>query len=537
MMRETQTSSFEERYRRALANPQLQRALGKATAKFTDARLEAASVFGADWELLRERARSIKAHTLDHLDYYLEQFATNVEGRGGQVFFASDAAEANRYITGVARERNIRLVVKGKSMLTEEIELNNALQAAGIEALETDLGEYIIQLAGERPSHILAPAIHKTRADVVELFNRKLLVQCPDDVEMITALARRTLRERFAEAGMGVTGVNFAVAESGTLALVENEGNIRLSTSLPRVHIALMGIEKLVPRLADLDVFLALLPRSASGQKMSSYVSLLTGVKNSADEEGPEELHVVILDNGRIKTLADPQLRESLYCIRCGACLNICPVYQKIGGHAYGWVYPGPIGAVLTPQLTDRRQAADLPFASSLCGACKDACPLKINIPDMLLHLRREIKENATGETLQSAASDEESMKQPSAKASAHTLRGADAGKWSFASLKRASAREAERLVFKLAASMMKSASRYQRAARLGRLARKLLGRKGTGGASAWPLSSWTRTRDLPPPAALSFREQWSVISKDGVADNRESQSDSTQDPRQITAD
>jgi L-lactate dehydrogenase complex protein LldF len=531
MMSETQTSSFEERYRQALANPQLQRALGHATAKFTDARLQAASVFGADWELLRERARSIKAHTLDHLDYYLEQFAANVERRGGRVFFASDAAEANRYITDVARERNIRLAVKGKSMLTEEIELNRALQAAGIEALETDLGEYIIQLAGERPSHILAPAIHKTRGDVVELFNRKLMVQCPDDVEMITALARRILRERFAEAGMGVTGVNFAVAESGTLALVENEGNIRLSTSLPRVHVALMGIEKLVPRLADLDVFLALLPRSASGQKMSSYVSLLTGVKNSADEEGPEELHVVILDNGRIKTLADPQLRESLYCIRCGACLNICPVYQKIGGHAYGWVYPGPIGAVLTPQLAGRQQAADLPFASSLCGACKDACPLKINIPDMLLHLRREIKENATGETLQSAASVEEPINQPSAKWSLASL------KWSLASLKRASARDAERLIFKLAASMMKSASRYQRAARLGRLARKLLGRKGTGGASAWPLSSWTKTRDLPPPAARSFREQWSVISKDGIAGNLESQPDPTPEPRRITAD
>src|SRR5215471_3355181 len=393
MSHEIQTDRFEDNYRRALANPQLQKALSNATTKFTMGRRIAVSRVGEEWEELRDRAREIKEHAVANLDGYLDTVSRNVEGLGGNVFWARDGQEATRFITGLARERGVKLAVKSKSMMTEEIELNHALAAVGVEAVETDLGEYIIQLAGERPSHIIAPAIHKTREDVSELFAEKLQVERMQEIERMTRLARRVLRERFAAADMGVTGANFAVAETGTIVLVENEGNIRLTNSLPRLHVAVMGIEKVIPRFEDLAIFLRLLPRSATGQQMSSYVSFLTGVKRSPAEEGPEELHVVILDNGRIDMLASPHLRESLYCIRCGACLNICPVYQKIGGHAYGWIYPGPIGSVLTPQLVGRDRAADLPFASSLCGACRQVCPIKINIPDMLLHLRHEIKE------------------------------------------------------------------------------------------------------------------------------------------------
>src|SRR5215831_9664912 len=395
MDHEIQTDRFPENSRRALANPQLQKALTIATAKFTAARSAAVADVGEEWQDLRDRARQIKEHAIANLDRYLEEFSSNVERLGGNVLWARDAAEANDIIRKLAVSNGVRLAVKSKSMMTEEIELNHALAAAGVEAVETDLGEYIVQLAGERPSHIIAPAIHKTRGQIADLFTEKLGAERTEEIEKMTALARNVLRHRFARAGMGITGANFAVAETGTIVLVENEGNIRLTNSLPRIHVALMGIEKVIPRLMDLSIFLRLLPRSASGQKMSSYVSFLSGVKQRPDQEGPEELYVVILDNGRTEALANTHLRESLYCIRCGACLNACPVYQKIGGHAYGWIYPGPIGAVLTPQLVGRERAADLPFASSLCGACRAVCPIKINIPDMLLELRYEIKEKA----------------------------------------------------------------------------------------------------------------------------------------------
>ncbi|HEX8117607.1 MAG TPA: LutB/LldF family L-lactate oxidation iron-sulfur protein, partial [Pyrinomonadaceae bacterium] len=386
--------TFVDNYRRALVNPTLQTALATATSKALDSRrLAVAEVGESDWEGLRERARAVKEHTIAHLDFYLAQLAGNVERAGGRVFWAQTAEDARSYITELAARRGVTVAVKSKSMMSEEIELNRALEAAGIEAVETDLGEYIVQLAGERPSHINMPAIHKTRGDVAELFNEKLGVELDGDIAQMAGLARRVLRCRFAEAGIGITGVNYAVAETGTVVLVENEGNIRLTNSLPRVHVALMGIEKVVPRLADVDIFLRLLSRSASGQKLCSYLSFLTGVKTSPGEEGPDEFHLVMLDNGRTRMLADPHLRESLFCIRCGACLNVCPVYQKVGGHAYGWVYPGPIGAVITPQMIGRERAAALPFASSLCGACHDVCPVKIDIPRMLLRLRHEIKE------------------------------------------------------------------------------------------------------------------------------------------------
>jgi L-lactate dehydrogenase complex protein LldF len=462
-----------------LANPQLQRALSGATARFIAHRRAAVSTIADEWEDLRRQARAIKEEALSNLDRYLSEFAANVERRGGRVFWARDADEANAYITALARDRGVKLAVKSKSMMTEEVELNRALTDAGVEAIETDLGEYIVQLAGERPSHIIAPAIHKTRHDVSELFSKKLHVERLDEIEAMTALARRVLRARFAAAGMGVTGANFAVAETGTIVLVENEGNIRLTTSLPRVHVALMGIEKVIPRFEDLIVFLRLLPRSAAGQKISSYVSFLTGVKKSGVEEGPDELHVVILDNGRIDILSNPDLRESLDCIRCGACLNVCPVYQKIGGHAYGWIYPGPIGAVLTPQLIGRERARDLPFASSLCGSCRDVCPIKINIPGMLLQLRSEIN---------------------------NPERAAVPAK---ARKRRRVVKVIERLGFKLWSAFMKDDVRYGRAARLARVAQQAL----MGGSRGLPVPGWSSARDFRPMAARSFREQWRDIA------------------------
>ena len=458
------TETFATRTHSALANAQLQNALRNAVAQHTSARSASLASFASEWEELRTAAKEIKDHTLQYLDYYLEAFARRVEHHGGKVFWADDAAAANAYIVELARRHGVSLAVKGKSMMTEEIELNHAFAAAGIEAVETDLGEYIVQLAGERPSHITAPAIHKSRSDIADLFHEKLQVECEAVPAEITRHARRALREKFARAELGVTGVNFAVAETGSIVLIENEGNIRLTTSLPRVHVAIMGIEKVIPRMSDLGVFLRLLPRGASGQKITSYVSILTGCKPSQFDGGPTELHVVILDNGRTQMLANPHLRESLNCIRCGACLNVCPVYQKIGGHAYGWIYPGPIGAVLTPQLLGRAKAAELPFASTLCGACRDVCPVKINLPEMLVQLRHEIKETPN-----------------------------DVNFW-------------ERSVFKLWALLMKDGSRYRRGMRLARWGQKLLLKR-------LPLvSRWAGERDLPSLSPRSFTEQWPDI-------------------------
>lgn len=492
------TAEFRDNYRKAISNPQLQRALKLATGRFTVHRTTAVTDVGEEWEGLRTRARQIKEQAIANLDRYLDQFSTNVERLGGKVIWAKDAAEANRYITQLALDRGVKLAVKSKSMMTEEVELNMAFIAAGVEPVETDLGEYIVQLAGERPSHIIAPAIHKTRGEIADLFTDKLHVQRTEQIEEMTAIARKVLRDRFAAAGMGVTGANFGIAESGTIVLVENEGNIRLTTSLPKIHVALMGIEKVIPRLEDLAVLLRLLPRSASGQKMSSYVSFISGVKSSATDEGPEELHVVILDNGRTGILANTKLRESLYCIRCGACLNTCPVYQKIGGHAYGWIYPGPIGSVLTPQLVGRERAAQLPFASTLCGACREVCPIKINIPDMLLELRHEIKEGGpTLVTLQSANRTDQG--QSSAKDDSYNA---------LSPVKRFRMRVAgvlEKFAFRIWAMTMRTPQRYNRAARLALLVSEGLGDPDRG----LPAPGWTRTRNLPQLAPRPFRELW----------------------------
>ncbi|MGZ8844379.1 MAG: LutB/LldF family L-lactate oxidation iron-sulfur protein, partial [Pyrinomonadaceae bacterium] len=438
------SETFDANARAALNDVQLRGALRHATGLFGKRRLEAANSLD-NWEELRSQARAIKDETLLHLDRYLEDFSRNAEAAGAQIHWARDAAEANRIVCRLATERKARLVVKSKSMATEEIHLNAALEAEGIEALETDLGEYIIQLAGETPSHIIAPAIHKTKRQIAELFTEKLGLEPTDEILKLTSTAREVLRGKFAAADIGVSGVNFGVAETGTILILENEGNIRLTTSLPKTHIAVMGIEKVIPSFADLEVFLKLLPRSGTGQHLTAYQSIITGTKRRSEDEGPDDLHIILLDNGRSRMLSHPVTRQSLACIRCGACLNACPVYQQIGGHAYGSVYPGPIGAVITPQLFGLSKAAQLPYASSLCGACREVCPVKIDIPALLLHLRAEI---TSGSQESGVRSQEREIIKP---------------------------RRAERMVFRLWAIIMTRPRLYELSGRLARLLQRVV--------------------------------------------------------------
>ena len=453
-MNHLSSETFGENAKAALADVHLRGALKNATSLFGERRKEAAASL-PNWEALRTQARAIKDETLLHLDRYLEEFVRNAENRGAKIHWARDAAEANSIICRLATERSARTVVKSKSMTTEETHLNTALEATGMQVVETDLGEYIIQLAEETPSHIIAPAIHKTRGQIAELFTAELAMPPTDDIAQLTRTARNTLRDRFAAADVGISGVNFAIAETGTIVIVENEGNIRLTTSLPRTHIAVMGIEKVVPRFADLDVFLKLLPRSGTGQRLTTYQSFITGTKRLATDEGPDELHIVLLDNGRSRMLDHPVTRQSLACIRCGACLNACPVYQQVGGHAYGSVYQGPIGAVITPQLMGIEKTSQLPYASSLCGACREVCPVKIDIPRLLLHLRGEI------------APRKGSM--------------------------------AEQLAFKLWAKVMMSPALYRLSSVAGRVLQRVI-----------PISrAWTKGRDLRPIESKSFHDLW----------------------------
>lgn len=361
-------------------------ATSNGAKRFVDRRIEAAAAFPA-MEDARDEARRIRLHTLANLDRYLADFATAFTAVGGTVHWAADAKEANRVVAGIAAAAGARLAVKSKSMVTEEIELNHALAAEGVEVVETDLGEFIIQLAGEQPSHIIAPVVHKTRGEIGELFAHRLDIAYTDDPEALNAAARRHLRRIFLEADVGISGVNFAVAESGSISLVTNEGNGRLTTTAPRVHVAVMGMERIVPTMRDLGVMLEVLARSATGQQLTTYSTVITGPRREGDPDGPDEIHVVIVDNGRSSVLEQPTA-EVLGCIRCGACLNVCPVYRETGGHAYGTTYPGPVGAVLTPSLLGLREWGDLAYASSLCGACLDACPIRIDLPAMLVELR-----------------------------------------------------------------------------------------------------------------------------------------------------
>lgn len=352
-----------------------------------------------DWEALRDQAHAIKAGAIDHLDELLVRFEREFCSRGGRVLWAETADEAASHFLEICRDRGARSVVKGKSMVSEELELNARLTAAGIDPVETDLGEYIVQLAGERPSHIIAPAIHMSKEDVGSLFERKLKIGYTDDPETLSEIARRRLRQRYLEAGVGMTGANFGVAESGTVVVVENEGNGGLSAQAPPVHVVVMGIEKVIPTLDDLVIFLQLLARSGTGQKMSTYVHHFLGPADG------REMYCILVDAGRTTLLADPVARQSLYCIRCGACLNVCPVYRRVGGNAYGWVYPGPIGSVVTPSMVGVDDAGELPFASTLCGACAQECPVKIDLPHMLVHERaKSVDGGAASSPVENAA-------------------------------------------------------------------------------------------------------------------------------------
>jgi L-lactate dehydrogenase complex protein LldF len=380
---------FREIARAKLAEPRTLDALDAATGRLYGARTKAWEEL-SDVEGLRERAREIRTRTMDDLEGHLAAFTGAVELAGAHVHSCRTGDEASATIADICRQAGAKLAVKSKSMASEEIGLNEALAGAGVEPVETDLGEYILQLAGEHPVHIIAPAIEKTGVDVAKLFSQAEGRPVSPELGELTRAARRQLREAFLSADVGITGANFGVAETGSICLVTNEGNGRLCSSLPRVHVALMGIERVVPTLADLAVLLELLGRSGTGQKLTVYTTLLTGPRRAGETDGPEELHVVLLDNGRSR-LAGTRYREMLNCIRCGACLNVCPVYRKSGGGAYGPVYSGPMGAVLVPLLTGLEQASSLPHASSLCGACTAACPVKIPLHELLLELRSDL--------------------------------------------------------------------------------------------------------------------------------------------------
>jgi len=422
---------------------------------------------------LRLKAHDIRMRAIENLDVLLETLADNIQKNGGQVYFARDGADAVRYCLDVARQQNVRRVVKGKSMVTEEVGLNEAFEDAGIDVAETDLGEYIIQLAGEGPSHIIAPAIHKTRQQVGRLFADKLGIPYTEDPPTLTQAARKALRQKFLEADMGISGCNLACAETGHITTVSNEGNIRMSTTLPRVHVAFMGMERVVGRLEEHDVLFRLLARGAAAQNMAGYVSYIGGPRQPGQADGPEAFHLIIIDNGRSRILADEAFREILCCIRCAACLNICPVYGKIGGHAYGYPYSGPIGAVITPLMVGINRAKDLCQGETLCGACQDACPVNIDIPRMLLALRTKLADG-------------------------------DAN-WG---VKRAD--PVEKAALQFWSRLIQSRPAYDLFLKAGGLGQKLLPRtRGQIRKLPGRLGGWTASRDMPPLASRSFVKNW----------------------------
>jgi L-lactate dehydrogenase complex protein LldF len=455
---------FPEAAATALLDGQLRRNLGHATATIRTKRVAAVAELD-DWPQLRAAGAAVKDDVLAHLERYLVQLEEQVTARGGVVHWARDANEANQIVTALVKAAGATEVVKVKSMATQEIGLNEALADAGIEAYETDLAELIVQLGHDKPSHILVPAIHRNRFEIREIFLREMGGVDPaltDEPAALAEAARRHLRAKFLSAQVAISGANFAVAETGTLAVLESEGNGRMCLTLPRTLITVMGIEKIVPTWRDLEVFLQLLPRSSTAERMNPYTSMWAGAV-----EG-QQFHLVLLDNGRTATLADPHGRTALRCIRCSACLNVCPVYERTGGHAYGSVYPGPIGAVLSPQLTGVADNPTLPFASSLCGACFDACPVAIDIPTMLVHLRARVVDAKVGDHHGSEAA-----------------------------------------AMKVLGWTMRSPRRWTWALRSARIGRILGRRDGRIHRLPPPLSAWTAARDAPRPPEQSFRDWW----------------------------
>lgn len=463
-----QAPDFETAAKKLLRDTQLRRNLRHATDVIRKRRAHVVDET-TDWQLLRETARRIKEHTMRHLDIYLQQFEESCTRAGGKVHWARDADEACRIVLDLIRSYNEKEVIKVKTMTSDEIRLNQALEAAGITPYETDLAELIIQLGGDAPSHIVAPALHRNRMEVREIFLKKMgLKELGDTPEALAEAARLYLRERFLRVKVGISGANFAIADTGSVCVVESEGNGRMCVSLPRVLISLIGIEKVIPRFGDLDVFLQVLPRSATGERMNPYNSIWSGVHEG---DGPQEFHAVLIDNGRTGVLADPESRETLHCIRCGACLNICPVYRQTGGHAYGSTYSGPIGAILTPQLQSMQHSQSLPYASSLCGACYEVCPVKINIPEILIHLRSKVVAN--GESPLS-----------------------------------------ERIGMKAAGFALSNGDRLGFAERFGRFMQRFYERDGKLQHLPGILKGWTEYRDMPALPKESFREWWANREK-----------------------
>ncbi len=416
-----------------------------------------------DWQSARQAAAETKWEAVNHLDAHLLSFSEKLEARGGKVFWANNSAEARDYILGICREKKARCIVKSKAMTAEEIHLNPALEAAGYEVVESDLGEYIVQLRKEAPYHFVFPAMHLSRGEIKELFDREVGDVPSDSPEDLTMVARRVMRKTYCTADIGISGANFAIAETGMISITENEGNARLTTALPRVHIAVMGIEKVLPRLEDLALFLPLLGTAGAGQAMTCYNSMIGGPRLPGECDGPEEFHVVLIDNHRTRLLADPEQRDALHCIRCGACLNVCPIFKNIGGHSYGTTYQGPIGSVITPHLRGLQDWKHLSGASSLCGACTQTCPVKIDIHHHLLHNRRNAAQQKP--------------------------------RWW------------EKLAFQLVGQLLNRPKLYAFLTRLGWFGQKL--HPLISGTILDPAIAWTKTRDLPQVAEQSFRDYW----------------------------
>jgi len=454
---------FPQAAKRLLGNTQLRHNVRHATNVIRKKRAKVVEEL-PDWQALREAGRQIKQHTLRHLDFYLDQFESACTHAGGHVHWARDADEANRIVVSLIQEQHATEVIKVKTMTSDEIGLNAALDAAGIRPYETDLADLIVQLGEDRPSHIVVPALHRNKMEVRRIFLEKMgLTELGDQPEDLTNAARSYLREKFLRVKVAISGANFAVAQTGSICIVESEGNGRMCVSLPEMLITLVGIEKVIPTFQDLEVFLQLLPRSATGERMNPYNSIWTGVTPG---DGPREFHVILLDNGRTNVLFDSESRDTLSCIRCGACLNSCPVYRQTGGHAYGSVYAGPIGAILTPQLQSMEHSQSLPYASSLCGACYEVCPVKINIPEILIHLRGDVVERGDAPVL-------------------------------------------ERAAMKAAAIVLETPGRLSAAQTLARVAQVPFERNGLIRQLPGPLGAWTAIRDLTPVPKQSFRQWW----------------------------
>ena len=456
------SKDFSARSRKVAGNLTHRGFINKSLGGYEIKRDESIARFQS-WGAARQAAAEVKWEAINHLDSYLEEFTAKFEARGGKVFWASRGEQVCEYIVNLAHERGVKRIVKSKAMTSEEVHLNKALRAGGYEVVESDLGEYIVELSGQGPYHFVFPAMHLTRGEISAIFEKELGTAPTSDPEELTMIARRVLRQVYVTADMGISGANFAVAETGMISITENEGNARLTTGLPKIHVAIMGIEKILPKLSDLALFLPMLATAGTGQALTGYNSMIGGPRQPGEPDGPEEFHLILLDNHRTQLLADPEQRDALHCIRCGACLNVCPVFRSVGGHSYGTTYQGPIGSVITPHLRGLQEFKHLSNASSLCGACTSACPVKIDLHHHLLHNRRN-----------------------AAKAKPVW--------W-------------EKLAYDAFAFVMNRPALYRVAGRVGYWAQKL--HPLVKRTPLDPARAWTRTREAPKIAAATFKDFW----------------------------